>query len=124
MAQPNETFPLIVWLHGYQERGTDGVAHLRWLDQLVFMDAYIPEQYRFFLVALQLPKNEDTWYCGTLKENGDPAALEPDMLAVLKDVVDDLLYGTSGGHRALVRPGRRDGVHGTSQGCCGLDVQL
>lgn len=90
-AEPVETFPLIVWLHGYQERGNDGVAHLRWLDQFVFTDANCPDKYRFYLLALQLPKSESTWYRSTLKANGDPAALEADMLAVLKGVVDGLL---------------------------------
>ncbi len=53
-SKPSESYPLLVWLHGYGERGLDNRKSLRWLE-LVLNDPKHVEWYRFFILATQSP---------------------------------------------------------------------
>lgn len=59
-ATRHEHLPLVVWLHGYGENGSDNTAQLEWLDLLVK-----PEQeakHLFYILAVQCPADNPTWY--------------------------------------------------------------
>lgn len=88
--KPQDKLPLIVWFHGYQERGNDLVHHLRWLDQLVITNATTPDRYRFYLLALQLPDTEVGWYQEYMKPNEKVSDMEVGVLAIVMQAVDDV----------------------------------
>jgi hypothetical protein len=52
--QPGERCPMLVWLHGSGEAGTDNELHLRWMD-LILDDRLHIEKYRYFILAVQSP---------------------------------------------------------------------
>ena len=81
-----ERYPLIVWLHGYGERGGDNVHHLRWLDSLIFMDTADCSQYPFYLLAVQCPRDDPYWYREPGSEPGSG-----DMIDATFAIVQDLL---------------------------------
>ena len=70
---PAERYPLLVWMHGTGENGTDNVSSLRWLDRVLEFPAQI-ERYRFFILVVQCPDTRRDW--SPVVEGGD------DMLAV------------------------------------------
>lgn len=83
--EAHETFPLIVWLHGFGESGDDNTLHLRWLD-LIFTDLEHPDQYRFYLCALQCPSTHPTWFGAT-----ESRQASKDPIAVNREIIDHLL---------------------------------
>ena len=70
--KPGERCPLLVWLHGHGEHGSDNVKNLRWLE-LILEDRKHIERYRFFILATQSP--DGSWY-------GSAVASPDDMLTV------------------------------------------
>jgi predicted peptidase len=54
LPKPGETYPLLLWLHGAGEAGSDNRENLRWLD-LILNDRDHIEKYRFFILAVQYP---------------------------------------------------------------------
>jgi predicted peptidase len=70
--KPGEHYPLLIWLHGYGERGSDNVKNLRWLELVLDNRKHI-ERYRFFILATQSP--DGSWGSGAV-------ALPDDMLTV------------------------------------------
>lgn len=48
-----ENFPLLIWMHGAGESGTDNVSHLRWLELLLESRQ---ARENLFVLAVQLPK--------------------------------------------------------------------
>lgn len=51
-------YPLIVWLNGRGEDGSDNVEQLRWLDTLIFHEPRKKDRYPFFLLAPQSPRRQ------------------------------------------------------------------
>ncbi len=84
-------FPLIVWLHGRGERGNDNSYHLRWLDELIFRPPWQRDRYPFYLLAVQVPYDDDTWVSGSPDQPGD------DMI----DVTAAILRRTLSDHQAI-----------------------
>src|SRR5262245_7054305 len=66
--------PLVVWLHGFGEAGSDNVHHLRWLSHLVFKSPWKKERYPFFLLAVQCPPENPVWTRVRASENDDDMA--------------------------------------------------
>ena len=87
----NELYPLIIWFHGFKEKGNDTIQNLKWIDQLILTNAKQPERYRFFLLVLQIPENERVWHHNQLQPEADPESIEPDMLHCVIKVMDALL---------------------------------
>jgi len=52
--RPTERCPLLVWLPGKGEDGSDNEKNLKWLNQVLDDSAHI-EKYRFFILAVQCP---------------------------------------------------------------------
>jgi predicted peptidase len=52
--KPGERCPLLVWLPGLGENGSDNEKNLRWLN-LIIRDVSRIEEYRFFILAVQCP---------------------------------------------------------------------
>jgi len=68
LLKSTERYPLLVWLHGYGERGTDNQKNLRWLE-LVLDDPRHIERYRFFILATQ--SSDGYWCCGAVASADD-----------------------------------------------------
>ncbi len=58
-ARADQTWPLLVWLHGYGEAGSDNREHLRWMNLLL-------QERRFpgIIMAYQCPPERPTWSAG------------------------------------------------------------
>ncbi|MFV2069848.1 MAG: hypothetical protein ACC645_23020, partial [Pirellulales bacterium] len=62
-GSPGEKYPMIVWLHGIGQVEIDGpenLGQLKWLG-LIFKTAQ-RDDYPFFLLAMQLPKDQRQWF--------------------------------------------------------------
>ncbi len=81
---PDERMPLIVWLHGRGEAGTDNIDHVRWLDHLVFTPPWDCRDYPFFLLAVQCPLDNQVW----IRTDGAQA---DDMINVVRSILDKTL---------------------------------
>jgi predicted peptidase len=57
--RPGEKYPLLVWLHGANEGGSDNRKNLRWLN-LILDDPAHAEKYRFFVLAVQHPLTQSS----------------------------------------------------------------
>lgn len=77
--------PLLIWLHGEGESGSDNVEHLRWLP-LVFKDKTDRSKYPFFALAVQKPAGEP-WARSVVKAAG----AADDMLGIVMSIVDRLM---------------------------------
>ncbi len=77
-------YPLIVWLHGYDEGGNDNHAHLRWLREW-FFDAEFLENNQFYLLAVQCPEDDMVW---THSNSEQPGRRLNDMGDVCKLIAD------------------------------------
>ncbi len=79
-ASEGRRLPLLVWLHGYCEGGTDNSKHLVYLNELLFGDAQqLPEM---FILAVQTPTG--AWPAGESPQRDDP-------LSVVDDIIDHVL---------------------------------
>ena len=74
-----ERCPLLVWLHGFRENGLDDQRSLRWLD-LILADSDHIEKYRFFILVVQCPPENSSWF-RSMEDSPD------DMLTVAYDVL-------------------------------------
>lgn len=64
--EPNRTYPLIVWLHGYgKEEFEQEHGHLRHLDN-VFPSIDEAQNAEFFLLAVQCPIDQRGYYAGSV----------------------------------------------------------
>lgn len=54
-------FPLIVWLHGYGEHGSDNINQLMYTETLIVRKSHDREESPFFLLAVQCPPNNGSW---------------------------------------------------------------
>ena len=77
--KPAERYPLLVWLHGYGERGSDNQQNLRWLE-LVLDDPKHVENYRFFILATQCPPMDGVWAHGSVASPGEMTAVTIEIL--------------------------------------------
>jgi predicted peptidase len=59
--KPKERCPILVWLHGLGENGSDNVKSLAHLD-LVLTDLAHVEKYRFFILVAQCPSANPYWF--------------------------------------------------------------
>ena len=76
--QPGERYPLLLWLHGLGEAGSENLRSIRHLD-LLFGDLAHMEKYRFFVLIVQCPRNNPTWFRGS--------AVADDMLTVVAEIL-------------------------------------
>lgn len=84
---PDDRFPLIVWMHGEGESGDSNIAQLRWLE-LIFTDDSDRTKYPFFLLAVQKPKH-DAWSESSPAESGAPNDMLEVVMAITDRVVRD-----------------------------------
>ena len=82
-----ELYPLVVWLHGYGERGDDNLHQLKWLDSLMFRAPRRRERFRFYFLAVQCPRRQDVWFDRTAATSKS----RPDMLEITHAIVQRLL---------------------------------
>lgn len=75
-------YPLILWLHGYGERGSDNKKHLRHLE-LVFDDPTTPEKYGFFMLAIQCTEENATWF----HSGSDEPSQSDEMITVAMEIL-------------------------------------
>ncbi|MCG8450397.1 MAG: hypothetical protein MI725_12580 [Pirellulales bacterium] len=83
---PFKQYPLIVWLHGFGEAGSDNHKQLRWLD-FVFEHLAEPERYPFYLLAVQCPLG-DNW---TSQQNTTLSTSVLDPIMVVHAITTQLL---------------------------------
>lgn len=79
------SYPLIIWLHGWGESASDNIHQLRWLDSLIFHSPWRRSDYPFFLLAVQCPRDNRTWF----QPGKDKAPI--DMIDVAMAALDDCL---------------------------------
>ena len=80
--EPNKQYPLIVWLHGHGERGSNNKEQLLHLDRI--FDRETPEKYRFFMLVVQCTEANGCWYQG----GTDQASQSDDMITVAMEILD------------------------------------
>jgi predicted peptidase len=83
--QPGEKYPLILWLHGRGEGGTDNQLNLRYM-QTVLKDVKNLEQYRFFILLPQCPSPDIGW-TGGLGTANTGATSGKDMLNIAYEIL-------------------------------------
>jgi poly(3-hydroxybutyrate) depolymerase len=79
-----QRYPLLIWMHGRGDGGTDNARHLKWLE-LMLDDPTHPDEYRFFILAVQCPMNL-AWF----DQAGDAssgAKRHEDMLTVTANIL-------------------------------------
>ncbi len=81
--ESSEPQPLIVWLHGFGEAGSDNLRQLLWLDKLIYTPPIRRDRFPFFLVAVQCPRDNPYW------TTGDQSA--DDMIDVAKAITDEVV---------------------------------
>lgn len=59
-----EKLPILLWLHGAGESGSDNLKHLRWFDR-IFLDLGHLDKYQFFVLAIQNPTENPFWFRST-----------------------------------------------------------
>lgn len=79
-----QKFPLVVWLHGRGEAGRDNIDHLAWLEHLVFKPPWQRDRFKFYLLAVQCPLDNNLW----LRRNSGRG---DDMINVVKAILDQTL---------------------------------
>jgi len=115
VTRPGEKYPLIVWLHGHGEAGSDNVMHLAWLGERMMLPPWRRERFPFSVLCVPCPIENDYW-------NGYPTGTPEEKRsgdAILSDVLQDFpvdqnriyLSGVSSGgsgcwHYALQFPNR------------------
>ncbi len=87
-AKRGERFPLLVWLHGKGDGGSNNVGQLKWID-LMLDDPRHAEKYRFFVLAVQCPM-EIPWF-----DRAGNSAQPDDMLSVTADIIREILLDNS-----------------------------
>ena len=76
--KPGEHYPLLLWLHGMGEAGSENWRSIRHLD-LLFGDLAHMEKYRFFVLIVQCPRNNPSWFRSS--------AAADDMLTVVAEIL-------------------------------------
>jgi predicted peptidase len=89
LVEEGVRYPLIVWLHGEGEAGTDNVGQLSWLGSLIFLPPRERDRYPFFLLAVQRPRDWG-WQEG-IESRGKGTPLT--MVDVAATIIEDLLKG-------------------------------
>jgi len=90
VGKHNQKYPIIVWLHGHGEAGSDNVMHLAWLGERMMLPPWRRERFPFFVLCVPCPIENDFW-------NGYPDGTEPskrngsDMISVTDAILDDVL---------------------------------
>jgi poly(3-hydroxybutyrate) depolymerase len=59
--KPAQRYPLLLWLHGHGEAGSDSRVSLRWLE-LAIDDTIHPDKYPFFILVVQCPSANPDWF--------------------------------------------------------------
>lgn len=85
------SWPLFVWLHGKGEIGNDNRHQLAWLYEIMGLDR--DEAFPAFLVALQCPQDNSSWYRDSENVVGGGADGEgpthgDEMITVLRAIID------------------------------------
>lgn len=83
-TESGQRMPLIVWLHGMGDGGTDNAWQLRWLERLVFRH-HRWNRYPFFLLAVQCPPDNPAW------TRAGSAVRADDMINVAKEILEQTL---------------------------------
>lgn len=82
-------YPLIVWLHGLGDRGTDNISHLNSFDDTLYKDGVDGAQ--FFVLALQCPQDNrrGLWHgWETTPETERATDKDDEMLSVMLEILD------------------------------------
>jgi predicted peptidase len=77
---PGVHYPLLLWLHGHNESGSDNRFSLRHLN-LVLNDVAHAEKYRYFVLVLQCPEDDPSWF--RIEGVEDPS----DMLSITSEIL-------------------------------------
>jgi predicted peptidase len=83
-------YPLILWFHGARERGEDNLEQLRWME-LIF-EALPPEKNQYFILAVQCPSDQTSWYHES-QIAADVSAAGPrvEPMAVVVEILDEIV---------------------------------
>jgi len=74
VIEPEQTYPIVVWLHGHGEAGSDNVMHLAWLGERMMLPPWRRERLPFFVLCVPCPIENDFW-------NGYPTGTAPEKRA-------------------------------------------
>ncbi len=85
--ETTKRYPLIVWLHGYNENGDDNIGQLEWLDRTIIDAPRSRERFPFYLLAVQCPKEQSMWF----EQSRAVGKLPDDMLEATYAIVQSLL---------------------------------
>lgn len=77
--KPGDRYPLLVWLHGYGESGSDNQWNLKFLP-LIVDTAYPMEKYRFFILVVQCPWSDPQWFHGFTPQPDDMLTVAHEIL--------------------------------------------
>ena len=83
--KPTEKYPLLVWLHGVGEAGSDNRLSLRYLDSMLD-DSDHAQKYRLFILVVQCPQACPVWF-HTAGAADSGAGGPNDMLTVTAEIL-------------------------------------
>jgi pimeloyl-ACP methyl ester carboxylesterase len=87
--RPGKRYPLLVWLHGKGEDGSDNQLNLKWLE-LILDDPGQIEKYRFFILVVQCPREGPGWAASSRGESASSVGPK-DMLGVTYEILQKTL---------------------------------
>lgn len=83
--EPTTKYPLLVWMHGFRRAGSDNTRSLLALDSILRDRQHI-DKYRFFILVVQCPKDNSSWFQSYATESG--AGAPDDMSTVLFEIIN------------------------------------
>lgn len=84
ISDPSKKFPLVIWLHGYDQGGDDNIDQLLHLDVFVFQKPWQKARFPFLMLAVQCPSDNRDWT--TRDANAD------DMINVVNAALDKTIH--------------------------------
>jgi predicted peptidase len=85
-----QRYPLVVWLHGHGEAGSENAMHLAWLGERMMLPPWKRSRFPFFVLCVPCPIDNDFWLGfpeGTVPEDRSGS----DMISVTDAILTDLL---------------------------------
>lgn len=90
VMERGQRYPIVVWLHGFGEAGSDDAKHLAWLGNLMMLPPWTRERFPYFVLCVRCPIENPTWNGGPNGARSNDLA-GSDMISVTDAILTELL---------------------------------